>query len=69
MSKSSAKFPDVPLHVNSELFLVRLWLENLGEGRTEWRGKAQCIADGETRYFNTWQMLADFMIEKSTPPI
>jgi hypothetical protein len=33
---------------------VRLWLEDLGEGRSEWRGKVQHVTRGEVRYFRDW---------------
>jgi hypothetical protein len=41
----------------SHLFMVRVWQENLGDGKTEWRGKLQCVASGEARYFRDWQTL------------
>ena len=42
----------------SHLFLVRVWLEDLGEGKTEWRGKVTQVASGEVRYFRGWSRLA-----------
>jgi hypothetical protein len=41
----------------SQLFTVRVWLEDLGEGRAEWRGKVQHTLSGEARYFRDWSML------------
>ncbi len=41
----------------SLLFTVRVWLEDLGEGRTEWRGKVQHTLSGEARYFRDWSTL------------
>lgn len=38
----------------SHLFTVRLWLEELGEGCSEWRGKVQHVVSGEVRYFHDW---------------
>jgi len=32
-----------PLRPRSHLFMVRLWLEPLGDGQTEWRGKVQHV--------------------------
>ena len=43
---------------STQLFTVRLWREDLGEGRSEWRGQVQHVSSGETRYFRDWQMLA-----------
>ncbi|MFL5804180.1 MAG: hypothetical protein ACJ8CR_20840 [Roseiflexaceae bacterium] len=42
---------------HSHLFTVRLWIENLGDGRTEWRGQVQHVLSGETRYFRDWSTL------------
>ena len=41
----------------SQLFTVRLWPHDLGDGRIEWRGKVQHMLSGETRYFREWQGL------------
>jgi hypothetical protein len=48
------------------LFTVRVWLENLGDGRSEWRGKVQHTLGGEARYFRDWQTLVAFIVEKAT---
>lgn len=45
----------------SHLFTVRIWLGGLGEGRYEWRGKAQDVSSGETKYFRDWSMLLMFL--------
>ncbi len=37
-----------------QLFLVRVWCEDLGQGRLEWRGRVQHIGSGEVRYFHDW---------------
>jgi hypothetical protein len=42
----------------THLFTVRVWLEDLGEGKTEWRGKVTHVASGEVRYFRGWSRLA-----------
>jgi hypothetical protein len=49
----------------SQLFTVRVWLEDLGDGRSEWRGKVQHTLSGEARYFRDWQTLVAFMVEKA----
>jgi hypothetical protein len=49
----------------SQLFTVRVWLEELGEGRSEWRGKVQHVLSGEARYFRDWQTLAAFIVERA----
>jgi len=41
----------------SHLFTVRLWLADLGEGRTEWRGQVRHVLSGEVRYFRNWPTL------------
>jgi hypothetical protein len=47
----------------SQLFTVRLWLEDLGEGRSEWRGKVEHVLSGQTRYFRDWATLITFLQE------
>ncbi len=47
----------------SHLFMVRVWLEELGQGKTEWRGKVQCVASGQARYFRDWQTLVAYLEE------
>jgi len=45
---------------DSQLFTVRVWLEELGNGQTEWRGKVQHVTSGEVRYFRDWSTLVTF---------
>ncbi len=45
----------------THLFMVRVWLEDLGEGKTEWRGKVQDVASGKARYFRDWQTLITYL--------
>jgi hypothetical protein len=42
----------------AHLFTVRLWREDLGGDRWEWRGKVQHVLSGEAFYFREWQDLA-----------
>ena len=51
----------------SHLFTVRLWLEDLGEGRAEWRGQVQHVLSGETHYFREWPMLIA-LVRAMLPP-
>ena len=46
---------------DTHLFTVRLWLEPLGDGRAEWRGKVQHASSGEARYFRGWPALQAFL--------
>lgn len=58
---------DAALPPPSHLFTVRLWLEELGHGQTEWRGQVQHVLSGKSRYFRDstglteclWAMLAE----------
>lgn len=50
--------------LTSYLFTVRVWREELEEGRFEWRGKVQHALSGETRYFRRWEDLIEFVQEK-----
>jgi hypothetical protein len=45
----------------SQLFMVRLWPEDLGSGQTDWRGKIQHVNSGEARYFRDWPTLEAFL--------
>ncbi len=45
----------------SQLFTVRMWLEDLGEGQREWRGKVQLVANGKACYFRDWPTLIAFL--------
>lgn len=46
---------------NSHLFTVRVWLEDLGDGQIDWRGKVQHVNSGEVRYFRNWPTLEKFI--------
>jgi hypothetical protein len=46
----------------SHLYTVRLWLEELGEGKTEWRGQCHHVLSGEIRYFRDWPALTSFLL-------
>ena len=52
---------------HSHLFTVRLWLENLGDGRTEWRGQVQHVLSGETRSFREWPALITLLVAMLPP--
>ena len=43
---------------HSQLFTVRLWSEDIGQGQIEWRGEVRHVLSGETTYFRDWSMLA-----------
>ena len=49
-----------PQH-GSHLFMLRLWPEDLGGGRTDWRGSVQHVNSGEVRYFRDWPTLQAFV--------
>lgn len=56
-----------PYSRHSQLFTVRLWIEDLGDGQREWRGQVQHVASGETRYFREWSPLEAFLLTKLQP--
>jgi hypothetical protein len=39
------------------LFLLRVWLEELDESSTEWRGRVKSLHSGEVRHFRDPQTL------------
>lgn len=47
----------------SHLFTIRIWLEELGNSRSEWRGQVQLVTSGETRYFRDWAALITHLID------
>ncbi len=49
--------PDAHELTHSQLFVLRMWQENLGEGQLEWRGKVQHMISGEAHYFRDWSGL------------
>ncbi len=57
MPKPLLSDSSVPLS-RSHLFTVRVWRQDLGDGRSEWRGQVQHALSRQTRYFRDWQMLA-----------
>lgn len=48
---------------SSHLFMLRLWLEDLGGGQINWRGKVQHVNSGEVRYFRDWLTMEIFVEE------
>jgi hypothetical protein len=46
---------------SSQLFMLRLWPEDLGSGQTDWRGRVQHVNSGEARYFRDWGTLEAFV--------
>jgi hypothetical protein len=51
----------------SHLFTLRVWLEELGDGRAEWRGQLQHVLSGETRYFREWPTLLALLLAMLPP--
>lgn len=46
----------------SHLFTVRLWQENLGEGKSEWRGKVKYLLSNEEQTFRGCEGVGEAMI-------
>jgi hypothetical protein len=55
---------EIDLPSQSHVFSVRVWREELGAGRVEWRGKVQYAITGEARYFREWAELIAFVREQ-----
>ncbi len=54
---------DTPLQrPHSHLFTVRVWKEEVGTDRTEWRGKVQLLTSGDVRYFREWADLVPLLL-------
>jgi hypothetical protein len=48
---------------NSQLFTLRVWPEEVSEGRVEWRGKIQRVIGGETLIFHNWEVMLSFLLQ------
>jgi hypothetical protein len=46
---------------SSHQFMLRLWLEELGNDQYELRGSVQHMNSGEMRYFRDWATLETFV--------
>lgn len=59
-------------YYHSHLYTVRLWLEDLGDGRVEWRGQVEHVMSGERRYFRSWpsllEQLKELLPSVNSPP-
>jgi hypothetical protein len=53
-----------PLHPQTHLFTVRLWVEELGHGQGEVRMQVRHILSGETRYFRDGGLLLTYLLAK-----
>ena len=53
-----------PLHPQTHLFTVRLWVEALGDGQTEVRMQVRHTVSGETRYFRDGELLLAYLLAK-----
>ena len=42
---------------SSQLFTLRLWVEDVGDGRFEIRGTLKHVLTGETHHFRDWPTL------------
>jgi hypothetical protein len=48
----------------TELFLLRVWVEELGDGRTEVRGHVKHVLTEESAFFREWSSLLAFIQRK-----
>jgi hypothetical protein len=51
-------------HPRSHLFMVRVWIEELGDGAREVRMQVRHVLSGETRHFRAWPEIAAYMQAK-----
>lgn len=47
---------------HSQLFTLRLWPEEDGDGRSVWRGKIHCVTTNDTRYFRDWSAVVPLLL-------
>ena len=50
------------LSVQSQLFTVRIWKEDLDDNHNQWRGKLQHVSSGEAYYFKAWEELVELLL-------
>jgi hypothetical protein len=50
------------LNAPTQLFILRLWQEQLADGSIEWRGKLHHPQTNETRYFRDWPALIPLLL-------
>ena len=50
--------------LRSQLFLLRMWVEALGDGRVEVRGQVKHVPSSETIFFRQWSDLQSFVMRK-----
>ena len=51
------------IHLDSQLFTLRIWQEAETDGQTQWRGKLRHIPSGEIRYFRGSAALIPLMLD------
>lgn len=51
-----------PRRRRPQLFTLRVWQEDLSEGRTEWQGQLRHVTSGQTHYFRDWQAFITLMM-------
>ncbi len=55
---------------STQVFILRIWYEDMGEGQFEWRASVKHSRDGEVRYFRDWQTLSTYLQEQLRyPPV
>jgi hypothetical protein len=52
---------------SSQLFMLRVWVEDVGDGRFEIRGQAKHVPSSETAYFRKWSTLQAFLTRRLAP--
>lgn len=45
----------------THLFVIRIWAQDIENGRREWRGRVQHVPSGEVHYFREWADMLDIV--------
>jgi hypothetical protein len=61
--------PTSTREIHSNLFMVRVWLEEVDDSHVEWRGKVQRVVSGETLYFREWGSMLAFLRGDAIPDL
>jgi hypothetical protein len=57
-----------PMMRRSSVYIVRTWIETLGDSSVELRGMVRNVQSGETRYFRDWEALVAFVKDHTDDP-
>jgi hypothetical protein len=61
MNEDGNDMSEKQAEASSQLFTLRVWVEDVGNGRSEIRGTLKHLLTGETHHFRDWPTLTTFL--------